>query len=73
VTGEPDDDLGARVVAWVVLRDGVPPDAAILAEHCSSRLAGFKRPRQFRFVRSLPRNAAGKLLRRRLPETQGGC
>ncbi len=72
VTGEPDDDLGARVVAWLVLRDGAAPDAAVLAEHCSSRLAGFKRPRQFRFVRSLPRNAAGKLLRRRLSETPGG-
>lgn len=71
VAGEPDDDLGARVVAWIVLRDGALPDPAALAGHCAERLAGYKRPRQIRFVPSLPRNAAGKLLRRRLPEESG--
>ena len=71
VAGEPDDDLGARVVAWIVLRDGALPDSAALAEHCAGRLAGYKRPRQIRFVPSLPRNAAGKLLRRRLSEDSG--
>jgi O-succinylbenzoic acid--CoA ligase len=68
VTGEPDDDLGARVAAWVVLRDAAVPDVAALADHCAGRLAGYKRPRRFHFVQSLPRNASGKLLRRRLSE-----
>ncbi len=72
VAGEPDDDLGARVVAWIVLRDDAVPDSAAFAEHCAARLAGFKRPRRFRFVPSLPRNAAGKLLRRRLSEESAG-
>jgi O-succinylbenzoic acid--CoA ligase len=67
VTGVPDADLGARVVAWVVLRPGCDLlDAASLSSHCRERLAGFKQPREFRFVASLPRNAAGKLLRRSL-------
>ncbi len=66
VTGLPDADLGARVAAWIVVRDGAAADAAALEAHCSERLAGFKRPREFRFVGSLPRTVAGKLLRRRL-------
>jgi acyl-CoA synthetase (AMP-forming)/AMP-acid ligase II len=45
-------------------------DAAALAYHCASRLAGYKRPREFRFVDALPRNAAGKLQRRRLTEIE---
>jgi O-succinylbenzoic acid--CoA ligase len=70
VTGVPDEDFGARVVAWVVWRPGMKLDAAALAYHCASRLAGYKRPREFRFVDALPRNAAGKLQRRRLTEIE---
>jgi acyl-CoA synthetase (AMP-forming)/AMP-acid ligase II len=44
------------------------PDAAALQRHCRSRLAGFKQPREFRYVDALPRNAAGKLQRSRLRE-----
>jgi O-succinylbenzoic acid--CoA ligase len=68
VAGIPDDDLGARVVAWIVAAPGTAPDVAGLQWHCRGRLAGFKRPREFRFVAALPRNAAGKLQRRRLVE-----
>ncbi len=40
VTGEPDDDLGERIVAWVVPADpGTPPDADELAGHVARRLA----------------------------------
>jgi O-succinylbenzoic acid--CoA ligase len=66
VAGVPDPDLGARVVAWVVTRETAAADALALAQHCRARLAGFKRPREFRFVASLPRTATGKLQRRRL-------
>lgn len=66
VAGLPDADLGARVVAWIMTRDGVVADAAALSAHCGNRLAGYKRPREFRFVDSLPRTAAGKLQRRLL-------
>lgn len=68
VAGIPDDDLGARVVAWIVLAPGAAPDAEPLQRHCRRRLAGYKQPREFRFVAALPRNAAGKLQRRRLLE-----
>jgi O-succinylbenzoic acid--CoA ligase len=66
VTGVPDADLGARVVAWVVIKPDCSASVESLQRHCRERLAGFKQPREFRFVAALPRNAAGKLQRRRL-------
>jgi O-succinylbenzoic acid--CoA ligase len=66
VAGVPDADLGARVVAWVVPRDGAPVDAATLDAHCRALLAGYKCPREFRFRAALPRTASGKLVRRAL-------
>ncbi len=68
VAGVPDADLGSRVVAWIVASDAATVDPQALAEFCRAHLAGFKRPREFRFVSALPRTAAGKLQRRRLPD-----
>jgi O-succinylbenzoic acid--CoA ligase len=68
VAGVADEDLGSRVVAWIVANDAATVDSQALAEHCRARLAGFKRPREFRFVSSLPRTVAGKLQRRRLTD-----
>jgi O-succinylbenzoic acid--CoA ligase len=73
VAGLPDADLGARVAAWIVVRDGAAVDAGVLSAHCSDRLAGYKRPRDIRFVSSLPRTAAGKLQRQRLAALAGDC
>jgi O-succinylbenzoic acid--CoA ligase len=68
VAGVPDADLGSRVVAWIVARDAATVDSQALADLCRTQLAGFKRPREFRFVNSLPRTVAGKLQRRRLAD-----
>jgi o-succinylbenzoate---CoA ligase len=68
VTGIADADLGARVVAWIVAAPGAAQDVEALQRHCRSRLAGFKQPREFRYVDALPCNAAGKLQRRRLAD-----
>ncbi len=59
VIGVPDEDLGERIVAFVVLRSAVDP-AAIVA-HVANRLSPHKRPRDVRVVDSLPRNAMGKV------------
>jgi malonyl-CoA/methylmalonyl-CoA synthetase len=68
VTGEPDDDLGERIVAWIVLSDPQsPPSADELADQVARRLAPHKRPRTVRFLESLPRNDMGKILKRALP------
>jgi O-succinylbenzoic acid--CoA ligase len=63
-----DADLGSRIIAWIVADETATVDSQALAELCRARLAGFKCPREFRFVRALPRTAAGKLQRRRLTD-----
>jgi O-succinylbenzoic acid--CoA ligase len=68
VAGVPDPDLGSRVVAWIVAMPGREPDAESLRRHCREKLAGFKQPREFRFVPRLPLNSLGKLQRRRLAD-----
>jgi malonyl-CoA/methylmalonyl-CoA synthetase len=67
VTGEPDDDLGERIVAWVVLGgEAERPDTRELADHVADLLTPHKRPRDVRFVAELPRNAMGKVMKARL-------
>jgi len=63
VVGEPDPDLGQRVVAYVVA-DGV--GAAELTAHVATGLSVHKRPRRIVFVPELPRNALGKVQKARL-------
>ncbi|QJT01479.1 acyl-CoA synthetase [Streptomyces asoensis] len=68
VTGEPDADLGERIVAWVVPADpGAPPAEGELADHVARRLAPHKRPRVVRYLDALPRNDMGKIMKRALP------
>jgi acyl-CoA synthetase (AMP-forming)/AMP-acid ligase II len=68
VIGIPHATWGEAVHAVVVLR----PDAALTAEALiawsRTRIAGFKCPRSVAFADALPRNAAGKLLKRTLRE-----
>jgi malonyl-CoA/methylmalonyl-CoA synthetase len=65
VTGEPDDDLGERIVAWIV-PDGPSPSAEELADHVAKLLAPHKRPRVVRYLDALPRNDMGKVMKRAL-------
>ena len=66
VLGVPDDDLGERIVAWVVRCDGVELAAAELIDHVARMLTPHKRPREVRFVDALPRNLLGKVQKRLL-------
>jgi malonyl-CoA/methylmalonyl-CoA synthetase len=67
VVATPDPDLGERIVAFVVTGEGDPrPPADELIAHVAGRLAPHKRPREVRFVESLPRNAMGKVMKKRL-------
>ncbi len=68
VVGVPEDQWGQVPIAFVKLRDFTPLTESELKTFCSSRLARYKIPAHVRFVESLPRNAAGKLLRRALLE-----
>jgi 2-furoate---CoA ligase len=72
VVGLPDERLGQQVTAFVVAQaQGPSPEA--LDQHCRDApdLPDFMRPRNYRFVLSLPRSPTGKLLRRRLREQLG--
>jgi malonyl-CoA/methylmalonyl-CoA synthetase len=66
VAGRPDDDLGERIVAWVV-PGAVVPTAEELTDHVARLLTPHKRPRMIHFVDSLPRNELGKVTKRALP------
>jgi O-succinylbenzoic acid--CoA ligase len=68
VAGVPDPEFGARPTAWVVPRAGAAaaPLGRELERFCRERLAGYKVPRAFHAVETLPRNALGKLQRARL-------
>ncbi|HZG91287.1 MAG TPA: AMP-binding protein, partial [Pseudonocardia sp.] len=66
VIGVPDEDLGERVVAFVVPA-GEPPAERELVDHVAALLAPHKRPREVRFTDALPRNDMGKVVKSRLP------
>lgn len=69
VIGAPDADLGQRIVAYVVTRTPGADEAALGAELTAwvgAELSAHKRPREVRFVASLPRNEMGKVQKSRL-------
>ncbi|MCZ7617722.1 MAG: AMP-binding protein [Myxococcota bacterium] len=66
VAGLADPVYGERVAAWVVRHPGSPVDAATLERFARTQLTHYKVPRSWQFVPALPRNAGGKLQRRKL-------
>lgn len=66
VIGVPDPEWGENVVAIIVQNDQQHCDVASLDRHCLEQMARFKRPKRYEFVGELPRNAAGKVLKREL-------
>jgi acyl-CoA synthetase (AMP-forming)/AMP-acid ligase II len=68
VIGVPDEQWGESVKAVVQLRPGATTTADELIAFTTDRLAGYKKPRSVDFVDELPRDAAGKLLKRKIRE-----
>ena len=66
VVGVADEYWGETGKAFLVLEPGatLPPEAVVAA--CKEKLAGFKVPRHVAYTDSLPRNAAGKVLKTEL-------
>jgi acyl-CoA synthetase (AMP-forming)/AMP-acid ligase II len=66
VIGVPDVEWGEQVMAIVVPKAGNPLTAEEVINWCHQRLASFKKPAVVQFVRALPRNPLGKVLRKEL-------
>ncbi|MEU4363894.1 AMP-binding protein [Promicromonospora sp. NPDC023987] len=68
VFGVPDETFGNRFAAFVVLHDGAALTAEALVDRLRGRLPRFSLPRDVHFLKSLPRNPTGKVLRSNLPD-----
>lgn len=67
--GVPDPAYGQEIVAFVVAREAHwngAPDAEELRAHCLRELGRYKTPKEFHFVRELPRGPSGKVQRLKL-------
>jgi len=75
VIGEPDLVRGEAIKAFVVLRTGTVISAQDVIKHCAHRLANYMVPKEVIFIRQLPLNANGKVVKNELrnysiPRTQ---
>jgi long-chain acyl-CoA synthetase len=66
VTGAPDPIFGEVVKAVVSLKPGLEATAAEIQDFCKTYLADYKIPKYVAFVNALPRNAAGKVIKKEL-------
>ena len=64
VIGRVDKTHGEIPVAYVVIREGYESDAADIRSWCRQHLANYEVPRKVIFLESLPKNAAGKIVKR---------
>lgn len=60
VVGVPDERFGSRVAAVVQSRDGTALDLESLQEHCRTKIAGYKIPRELHLVDNIERSPSGK-------------
>jgi acyl-CoA synthetase (AMP-forming)/AMP-acid ligase II len=68
VIGVPDDVWGESVKAIVVPQEGVSLTEEGITDFCRQHLASYKKPRSVDFVKELPKNNNGKILKRELKE-----
>ncbi len=68
VIGVPDDLWIERVHAEVVLKEGQHATGDEIMEFCKQHLARYKAPKSVEFVKSLPKNPQGKILKREIRE-----
>jgi fatty-acyl-CoA synthase len=71
VIGVHDEQWGESVKAVVVCKSGETVTEGEIIEHCTQHLASYKKPKSVDFMASLPRNAAGKVLKTVLREKYG--
>jgi len=60
VIGVPDERWGSRVAAVIETRPGAAPALEDIQNHCRTRIAGYKLPRELHTVRQIERAPSGK-------------
>src|SRR5699024_4852385 len=68
VVGKPSERWGEEVCAYVVLEEGSTIDVESIRLHAKAQLAPFEVPKQIVLIDTLPKSAAGKVVKRRLTE-----
>ncbi|QWF83834.1 acyl-CoA synthetase [Amycolatopsis sp. CA-230715] len=68
VLGVPDEEFGQRLKAFVVPTEDASLDEEEVKAYVKENLARYKVPREVVFLEALPRNATGKVLRRKLSD-----
>jgi long-chain acyl-CoA synthetase len=68
VIGIPDRVRGEAVMAVVAVKDGIEPDKEGLIRHCKENMPEYRVPKTIIFREEIPRDPAGKLLRRILKQ-----
>ncbi len=63
VVGIPDEKWGERVVAAVVARPALRMSSQEILAHCKKNLHDWKCPKEVSFVKDLPKNTMGKVLK----------
>jgi len=66
ITGVPDEKWGESGMAFIVLKNNSEASPESLSTFCREKLAKYKIPKHFRFVKALPKNDAGKIDRKSL-------
>ena len=66
VIGVPDREWGERVVAFIVPKEGHTLDEQAMTAFLKTRISAYKVPKEYIEAKELPKNAAGKILKREL-------
>jgi long-chain acyl-CoA synthetase len=69
VAGLPDKMRGEKAKAWIVLNEGATLTESEIKSWCRERLAPYKVPAKYEFVKTLPKTQVGKVLRRALRDS----
>ncbi len=66
VIGVPDEDYGQRLAAFIVPQDGAAIQEESIREYLKGKVSRFEQPRDITIVKTIPRNPAGKVVRKEL-------
>ncbi len=72
VIGVPDGTYGEAVKAFIVLKSGAQATGEEMIEYCKANMASYKKPKYVEFIKALPRNTVGKVMKYQLRQKENG-